>query len=504
MIHAYTGAAVRTAEKLLLDAGRGDALMRRAAWGLAVGVVRELRSRGPVAGATVAALVGTGNNGGDALWALAFLRRRGVNAVAVPMGARMHDAGLAALRGAGGRVTDRIPEHTALLIDGALGTGARGGWEPPPVPAGITVVACDLPSGVDADTGHVAGGVIPADLTVTFGALKTGLVVGAGAQAAGRVDVVDIGLEPYLRAPDVSSLERDEALAVFAPPAWDDHKYRRGVLGVSAGSEQYPGAAVLVCSSALASGLGMVQYAGPQRAADLILAAHPEVVAGSGVEGKAQAWVAGPGLGSDDDARTRLIEVVDACVDGGLPLVLDASALGLVTLDQLSRLRSAGCEVVMTPHQGELVQLVDRLAPHLADGFADLAKSDPVAAARRTAETLGAVVLLKGSTTVSAAPDGRTLVQNEGGAELATAGTGDCLAGLVGSALARSSHGGPKAAVAKAAAAAWLHGTAGSTAASDGPFGAGSVAAAVRHTLAAGSSRPLCAEKLPFLDGAIG
>ncbi|MGM7668533.1 NAD(P)H-hydrate dehydratase [Microbacterium sp. A93] len=484
MNHAYTVTAVRSAERPLLDSGQGDALMRRAAWGLAVVVLLELRSRGPVVGSTVAALVGTGNNGGDALWALAFLRRRGVDAVAVPSGDRMHEVGLDALRRAGGRVAERVPENTALLIDGVLGTGARGGWEPPRVPEGVAVVvACDLPSGVDADTGHVAGGVILADVTVTFGALKTGLAVGAGAHAAGRVELVDIGLGPYLGEPDVLTLEREDVLAVYAPPAWDDHKYSRGVLGVCAGSEQYPGAAVLVCSSAIATGLGMVQYAGPRRAADLVLAAHPEVVAGTGVEGKAQAWVVGPGLGSDDDARRRLAEVIDVCVDGGLPLVLDASALDLVGLKDLGRLRDAGCEVVLTPHQGELLRLADRLVPDLAEGFAELAKADPVTAARRTAEALAVVVLLKGSTTVCAAPGGRTLVQNEGGAELATAGTGDCLAGLVGSALARTSHGGPASTVEKAAAAAWLHGTAGTVAAEAGPFGASSLPSAVRHAL---------------------
>ncbi|MEV4901999.1 NAD(P)H-hydrate dehydratase [Citricoccus sp. NPDC055426] len=484
MIHAYTGAAVRAAEKPLLDAGHGAVLMRRAAWGLAAAVLRVLRARGSVAGSTVAALVGMGNNGGDALWALSFLRRRGVDAVAVPTGKAMHEAGLAALRSAGGRVADRIPEGTTLLIDGVLGTGARGGWEPPRVPEGVAVVvACDLPSGVDADTGHVAGGVIPADVTVTFGALKTGLVVGAGAHAAGRVELVDIGLGPHLGEADVSSLEREDALAVFTPPAWDDHKYSRGVLGVCAGSEQYPGAAVLVCSSAIATGVGMVQYAGPRRAADLVLAAHPEVVAGPGVEGKAQAWVVGPGLGSDDDARRRLAEVIDVCVGGGLPLVLDASALDLVGLEYVGRLCDAGCEVVLTPHQGELVKLVDRLVPEIADGFSDLAKADPVAAARRTAEALAVVVILKGSTTVCAAPGGRTLVHNEGGAELATAGTGDCLAGLVGSALARTERGDPVSTVEKAAAAAWLHGMAGTLAADAGPFGASSLPSAVRHAL---------------------
>ena len=484
VLHAYTGTAVRSAERPLLDFGEGDALMRRAAWGLASVVLRELRARGPVAGSTVAALVGKGSNGGDALWALSFLRRRGVDAVAVPTGKAMHEAGLAALRRAGGRVAERVPANTTLLIDGVLGTGARGGWESPRVPKGVAVVvACDLPSGVDADTGHVAGEVIPADVTVTFGALKTGLIVGAGAQAAGRVEVVDIGLGPHLAEPDVSSLERVDALSVFAPPAWDDHKYRRGVLGVCAGSEQYPGAAVLVCSSALASGLGMVQYAGPRRAADLVLAAHPEVVAGPGVEGKAQAWVAGPGLGSDDDARRRLAEVVDACVDGGLPLVLDASALDLISLEDLGRLRSAGCEVVLTPHQGELLRLAGRLAPDMQTSFQAVAGLDPVAAARGMAKELAVVVLLKGATTVCAAPDGRTLVQNEGGAELATAGTGDCLAGLVGSALARTEHGGPTSTVEKAAAAVWLHGTAGAVASEAGPFGASMLPGAVRHVL---------------------
>ncbi|MFC7400967.1 NAD(P)H-hydrate dehydratase [Citricoccus sp. GCM10030269] len=484
LIHAYTGADVRAAEKPLLDAGHGDVLMRRAAWGLAVEVLRLLRSRGPLAGQTVAALVGTGNNGGDALWALSLLRHRGVEAVAVPMGERLHDAGRDALLRAGGRLADQVPERTTLLIDGVLGTGARGGWEPPSIPSGLTVVACDLPSGVNADTGEVAGGVIPAELTVTFGALKTGLVVGAGAQAAGRVEVVDIGVEPDLELLDVSSLESDDALAVFLPPAWNAHKYSRGVLGVCAGSDQYPGAAVLVCSTAIASGLGMVQYAGPQRPVDLVLTAHPEVVAGPGVEGKAQAWVVGPGLGSDEEAQSRFDEVIGACVDDGLPLVLDASALDLVSVEDLQRLRGAGCPVVLTPHQGELLRLMDRLVPQETDGaFADVAKANPVAAARTAASALSAVVLLKGPTTVCAAPDAKTFVQNEGGSELATAGTGDCLAGLVGSALVRTQRAELTDGLVQAAAASWLHGKAGVRAANGGPFGASVLADSVRRTL---------------------
>jgi len=480
MIHAYTGSAVRAAEKPLLEAGQGDALMRRAAWGLAAVVLRELRARGPVAGSTVAALVGTGNNGGDALWALSFLRRRGVDAVAVPTGERMHEAGRTALLRAGGRVADRVPPRTTLLIDGVLGTGARGGWEPPAIPEELAVVACDLPSGVDADTGHVAQGVIPADVTVTFGALKTGLLVGAGAHAAGRVELVDIGLGPYLGEPDVSSLQADEALAVFGPPAWDAHKYSRGVLGVCAGSDQFPGAAVLVCSAAVASGLGMVQFSGPAAVRDHVLSALPEVVAGEGTQGKARAWVAGPGLGSGEDARRRMAEVIDTCVEGTLPLVLDASALDLVTLEDLRRLRSAGCPIVVTPHQGELVRLAERLvmpsmeadSALISPRFDELAQSDPLAAARSAARALDTVVLYKGPTTVCVSPDGAGLVQNEGSPALATAGSGDSLAGLIGSALARAPSAYVTDGLHQSAAAVWIHGTAGTRAAAEGPFGA--------------------------------
>ena len=183
MLRAHTGTAVRAAEQPLLEAGQGDALMRRAAWGLAQHVLAELRRRGPVAGSTVAALVGSGNNGGDALWALSFLRRRGVHTVAVPASRSraLHDDGHAALLAAGGQVGEQIPSGATVVIDGILGTGARGAFELPDglvLPEGVTVVACDVPSGVDADTGRVLGEAIPAEVTVTFGAVKTGLLLG--------------------------------------------------------------------------------------------------------------------------------------------------------------------------------------------------------------------------------------------------------------------------------------------------------------------------------------
>ncbi|WP_298045228.1 ADP/ATP-dependent (S)-NAD(P)H-hydrate dehydratase [uncultured Citricoccus sp.] len=156
---------------------------------------------------------------------------------------------------------------------------------------------------------------------------------------------------------------------MFTPPAWDDNIYSRGVLGVAAGSERYPGAVVLVCSAAIASGLRMVQYAGPESVRQHVLSALPEVVVGPDTQGKTRAWVAGSGLGSGDEARSRLAEVVETCVASGLPLVLDASALNLVTQLDLDRLRAAGAPVVRTPHHGELLRVAGRLAPEMNVSF---------------------------------------------------------------------------------------------------------------------------------------
>lgn len=495
MLPAHTGTAVRAAEQPLLDDGQGDALMRRAAWGLAQHVLAELRRRGPVAGSTVAALVGSGNNGADALWALSFLRRRGVHTVAVPVSRSraLHDDGHAALLAAGGQVGEQVPSGATVVIDGILGTGARGGLDLPEglaLPEGATVVACDVPSGVDADTGQVLGEVIPAEVTVTFGAVKTGLLLGAGAAAAGRVELVEIGLGPHLGAPDLVSAQETELRAVFAPPRWDDHKYSRGVLGVAAGSEQYPGAAVLVCRSVLDCGLGMVRLAAPEGVRQLVLGAAPEVVAQDEVSGKATAWVCGPGLGEDRSARDRLEAVVAVAAEQALPVVLDASALSLVSLGQVRRMRAGGAVVVMTPHRGELVALARRLGADAgldAEQWEAKLDTDPVRAVRELAQALDVVLVAKGPSTLIMQPEteGPAWVQTEGGAELATGGTGDCLAGLIGAALARGTavDCADEAGV-RVAAAVRLHGLAGAQAAGHGPFGASELPVAVRAVLA--------------------
>lgn len=442
---AVSGAAVRAAERPLLEAGRGEELMRRAAWALAQHVLTVLRERtGRVAGTTVAALVGAGNNGGDALWALAFLRRRGVACTAVPTSwdergtPRLHAAGAAALRAAGGRFADALPAEADVVLDGILGTGATGEVVLPAaartIPDGAAVVACDVPTGVDADTGEVAGEVLAADSTVTFGALKNGLLLTDGAAASGTVHVVDIGLGPHLPAAPADRLalmDAQCAAALLPAPAAEAHKYRRGLACVAAGSPRYPGAALLAVGGALAAGAGMVHLAAPDAVRAAALTAWPEAVGGTepSAADRTHAWVVGPGLDTDDAARPRLDAVLDAAVQrrGGC-VVLDASALDLVTAEDLDRLRAAGVQAVLTPHAGEWARLTARL---------DLTAAAPGGAALRAfAAATGAVVLLKGSQTLVASPSGALWCMRAGGPELAVAGTGDVLSGILGAVLA--------------------------------------------------------------------
>lgn len=493
---AVSGAAVRAAERPLLDAGRGDELMRRAAWALAGHVADVLRERtGRLAGTSVAALVGSGNNGGDALWALAFLRRRGVACTAVPTSRdehgvpRLHAAGAAALRAAGGRLAEALPADADVVVDGILGTGATGEvLLPAParsVPAGAAVVACDVPTGVDADTGTVAGEVLAASSTVTFGALKNGLLVGDGAAAAGAVHVVDIDLGPHLPADPSDRLElmdASRAAALLPPPAADAHKYRRGLACVAAGSPRYPGAARLSVGGALAAGAGMVHLAASDAVRAAALTAWPEAVGGiePSVADRTHAWVVGPGLDTDDAARPRLEAVLEEAVRRpGAAVVLDASALELVTAADLRRLRNAGVQAVLTPHAGEWARLTDRLAEAGRPTEAGGRRHDPGEDLRVFAAATGAVVLLKGPQTLVASPSGALWCVREGGPELAVAGSGDVLSGVLGAVLAAAvaraagrsddadtdgaqadSDSAPvdgDRAAALAAAAAWLH-----------------------------------------------
>lgn len=241
----YSGSAIRAAEEPLLAEGQGPALMRRAAHGLASQVLSLLRSRGSIYGSLVVGLIGSGNNGGDGLYALAQLRARGVDARAVLVTERTHAAALEEFRRAGGRLSQEVPGQTTVLIDAILGTGARGAFTLPTIPGlaeaarSSTVVACDIPSGVDADTGRCPGDALAAQHTVSFGAAKLGLLLGEGGLLSGEIHTVDIGLGDQLPAPAARELTGPEHGAPRPRPG--DHKYTRGILQVVAGSGQFPG-----------------------------------------------------------------------------------------------------------------------------------------------------------------------------------------------------------------------------------------------------------------------
>lgn len=449
MRYLYSADQIRAAEAPLLDSLPEGALMRRAAYGLANAVAAELSRRaGAVPGRRVCAVVGSGDNGGDALWALTFLRRRGVSATAVLLNReRVHRAGLAAFLKSGGRVVETVPADVDLVLDGVVGISGVGPLRPEAAAAfetvhaeGIPVIAVDIPSGVDVHTGAVDGPAVRAAVTVTFGALKPVHVLGD----CGRVELVDIGLD--LPETSLCTAESADVWADWPMPGAADDKYTQGVTGVLAGSETYPGAAVLCAGAAVAATSGMVRYVGT--AAGQVLSHWPEVVAAQSLAdaGRVQAWVIGPGFGTGPESVSALRDVLAA----DLPVLVDADALTMLAAN-LELIENRSAPTILTPHAGEFARLAG--APP---------EADRVAAARALAARLGAVVLLKGNVTVIAEPEGDVYLNRADGAWAATAGSGDVLSGVIGALLAS---GLPPARA--AAMGAFVHARAAAAAAAD-------------------------------------
>jgi hydroxyethylthiazole kinase-like uncharacterized protein yjeF len=260
----------------------------------------------------------------------------------------------------------------------------------------------------------------------------------------------------------------------IAVPAEDSDKYRRGVLGVVTGSARYPGAAVLGVEAAVRSGLGMVRYIGDQRAADFVLHRRPEVVT---APGRVQAWLLGSGMDAesrDSDATARLAEALAQPV----PVVIDAGALDLIA--------DAAGPVIVTPHYRELARV---LASHGVDRSADDIAARPAHWAGEAARILNATVLLKGHTTRVVSPEGEHIVVRVAPSWLATAGSGDVLAGILGALVATHAESidadGHSALVRLGASAAAIHGLAAERASAGGPIAALDVAEAVPATIAA-------------------
>jgi len=473
MADIYDVAAVRAAEESLMSRLPEGALMERASTGLAVvcaGLLTE--STGGVVGRRVVLLIGSGNNGGDALFAGARLAARGANVLAVCLSSACHEAGRAALVRAGGRVVSAdggAAEIAAadLVLDGIVGIGGRGALREDAArlaraarDSGVLTVAVDIPSGVDADTGAVAdaAAVIDADATVTFGCLKPGLLIAPGRDHAGAVLMVDIGLAETLPDPEATTCDAADLARTVPEPRAADYKYSRGVVGIAAGSSRYRGAAFMATDSARHGNVGMVHVldrgdgiaqAIVDRFWDVVVSTQdPAAVA------RATAWTVGPGIGIDADGERVLTAVLAA----EHPVVVDADALRMLRNDGPARALSSRTQpTVITPHEGEFAAL----GYSMGEG----AQEDRLGAARSAARDLGVVVVLKGPGTVIASPSGRAYVDTWGTPELGTAGSGDVLAGLTGALLAGAAARGEIAdvddAARVAAAAVGIHGIAG-------------------------------------------
>jgi ADP-dependent NAD(P)H-hydrate dehydratase / NAD(P)H-hydrate epimerase len=458
MRYAHEVGKVRAAERALMARLPDGALMQRAAAGLASVCARVLPA---VYGARVVLLVGGGDNGGDALYAGARLARRGARVRAVQAGSKIHEGGLGALRAAGGRLLDGDPADAIagadLIVDGLTGIGGTGALRDPHArlaalasEAPGTVVACDVPSGVDAGTGRVEGDAVHADITVTFGTHKPGLLIDPGASHCGVVELVDIGLGDDLPDPDVVAARPADVRPPDPSPESD--KYRRGVVGILAGGDEYTGAAVLSTGGAVHGGAGMVRFASVAHPVELVRQRWPEVVT-TVIEpgphdpkvleriGRVQAWVAGPGLGTGEAAESLLAAVLST----DLPVLVDADGLTVLARRRDLLLRPA--PTLLTPHAGELSRLIGVPREDI--------EARRLEHVRRAAAELSATVLLKGSTTLVAEQDRPVRVNPTGTPRLATAGTGDVLSGLIGALLA-----GGMPALDAAASGAYLHGLA--------------------------------------------
>lgn len=479
-VFAYPSTVIRGAERPLLEAGVD--LMARASRALAQFSTDVLRERrGQIFGARVCVLAGPGNNAGDALFAAAALARRGAHVTVVTLFDHTHDEGLAAARRAGASVigfpspqgtadssaeaaaggppdeagaclrTDILRElsRSDLVLDGILGIGGRPGL-PEHIASLIrdwrhststssetsrttrttstpTVIAVDVPSDLSPDAAG-ADDRIHADHTVTFGGLKTELIDPRVTAFTGTVHLVDIGLELDENQATAEVVDTDDLNADFPRPQPQGHKYSRGVVGVLAGSEEYPGAGVLTTTSAVNCGVGMVRSLGSQMVAEYVIGLHAEVVTASG---RMNAVVMGPGNPEDEYVHAR----VDELADTNVPVVLDAGALDMVgRAESVKGTWLAERPVVLTPHAGELARLLSRLLGEIITS--SRINADPIGWAQRAAHSSGCIVLLKGHQTVIAAPDGFCVLPEAGPASLATAGSGDVLAGIIGALVA--------------------------------------------------------------------
>ena len=422
--------------------------MERASFAVASRVAQILSENvGRVVGSKVLLLVGSGDNGADALFAGSYLRKRGVDVRALLITQPVDQLATNAFIDSSGTFLNQGDAETFdadLILDGIVGSGLQGALRNECNSAvelanqsHALVVAIDLPSGVIADTGEVQGIAIEADVTLTIGAYKIGTLTGAGKSYVGTLDLINIGIEYPTDDAVAGLIDIEEIAEIFPDPESEAHKYSHGVVGLDVGSSDFPGAALLATAGALASGVGMVRIAGD--VATDVIERYPEVVIGLH-----DAKITGFAVGS---GKSGTLETLIELLASPHPVVIDAHALQFLSELEILQLTKRRLEssvlTVITPHEGEAARL----------GFAS---KDRVSMARQMANQLNVTTVLKGPGTVIAEPAGSTFIDTYGSSALATAGTGDVLAGLLAGTLARV----PNGTIKTVAGAVALHGLA--------------------------------------------
>jgi hydroxyethylthiazole kinase-like uncharacterized protein yjeF len=439
MLPVLTTEEMQAADAAALVHVTHETLVERAGTAVAQAALRVL---GGAYGTHVTVVAGKGSNGADGRVAAAYLRRRGAQVTII-----------------GAADAPAVLPACDLVIDGAYGTGFHGAYDAPAVAPGTPVLAIDIASGIDADHGSAPGAAVRATHTVTFAALKPGLLQGDGPLHCGTVQVVDIGIT--FPTPGAAVMEDADIAALVPSRPRQTNKWTTAV-GIAAGSVGMEGSAILCTRGAQGAGSGMIRLGSP---GDPVASWPTEAVrmslptSGWGATflketAKCRAVVIGPGLGTDEATKTEIRAVIAGAT---VPVVIDADAItALGDVDTARALLATRTEPsILTPHDGEYARLAGHPPGH-----------DRLEAARDLAAHLGAIVLLKGPLTAVASPHAAApdvLMSSAGVPALATAGSGDVLSGMIGALLAR---GVP--AHAAAALAAHLHGRAASRGRTEG------------------------------------
>jgi ADP-dependent NAD(P)H-hydrate dehydratase / NAD(P)H-hydrate epimerase len=418
---AFKVADIRQAENQLISELPERALMERAAFGLASFISKLIRESDLTPQQTlIVAIVGKGNNGEDALVAGEYLKQKGFQFIALDYKADSS-------------ANQKIVSQAQVVLDAIVGLGSNSPISQSAknlfsnVSSNAVTIAVDLPSGINPDSGEVfdKNFVVKADYTVTLGTLKAGLVTGAAKQYVGELHLVDIGLAAYLTSfTPLAVIATQEQLNLLYPRrAKSSHKYSKGVVEINAGSKKYPGAASLCLAGAVASGVGMITYSG--EAAASLIKKLPQVIFSSVNKSKVTASVLGPG--QSEIAKNYL-----STIKQSKKLILDATSISLLANKAVVNLiKKQGTEVLITPHEKEAKDLCQKLKIPFTTNRIELAK----ALAKKT----GAICLLKGPGAILARSDFDTVLIDQFGTEaLATAGSGDVLAGLIGGLAANS------------------------------------------------------------------